>query len=109
MINCFMLDITKTSRVCCITDRPTTPMSSRCPPFFLTLNILHTMLTLSPFLHQGSFLDFDWSDGDVVFANSTCFDDELMLGLSKSAEKLKAGAIVVTFTKGEEKFVVLFQ
>lgn len=27
---------------------------------------------------QGSFLEFDWSDGDVVFANSTCFDDELM-------------------------------
>lgn len=26
----------------------------------------------------GSFLDFDWSDGDVVFANSTCFDEALM-------------------------------
>ncbi len=31
---------------------------------------------------QGSFLDFDWSDGEVVFANSTCFDDALMLSLS---------------------------
>ncbi len=49
---------------------------------------------------EGSFLDFDWSDGEVVFANSTCFDDELMLGLSKAAEKLRPGAIVVTFTKG---------
>ena len=29
-------------------------------------------------LVHGSFLDWDWSDGDVVFANSTCFDDELM-------------------------------
>lgn len=27
---------------------------------------------------EGSFLDFDWSDGDVVFANSTCFDEALM-------------------------------
>jgi hypothetical protein len=33
---------------------------------------------------QGSFLDFDWADGDVVFANSTCFDDALMLSLSEA-------------------------
>lgn len=32
--------------------------------------------------HQGSFLDYDWSDGDLVFANSTCFDDELMANMS---------------------------
>jgi hypothetical protein len=50
-------------------------------------------------LFDGSFLDFDWADGDVVFANSTCFDDELMADMSKQAEKLKPGAIVVTFTK----------
>jgi len=31
----------------------------------------------------GSFLDYDWSDGDVVFANSTCFDDELMDSMGK--------------------------
>ena len=23
---------------------------------------------------EGSILEDDWSDGDVVFANSTCFD-----------------------------------
>ena len=28
------------------------------------------------FIH-GSILDIDWSDGDVVFANSTCFDGRL--------------------------------
>ena len=33
-------------------------------------------------MHQGSFLDYDWSDGDLVFANSTCFDDFLMGSLS---------------------------
>jgi hypothetical protein len=49
---------------------------------------------------EGSFTDFDWSNGDVVFANSTCFSDELMADLSVQAEKLKPGAIVVTFTKG---------
>ena len=28
--------------------------------------------------HCGSFLEYDWSDGDVIFMNSTCFDEELM-------------------------------
>lgn len=49
---------------------------------------------------EGSFLDYDWSDGDVVFANSTCFEDDLMAQLSQQAERLKPGAMVVTFTKG---------
>ena len=26
-----------------------------------------------------------WADGDVIFANSTCFDDELMEGMSEEA------------------------
>jgi SAM-dependent methyltransferase len=47
-----------------------------------------------------SLIDYDWSDGDVVFANSTCFDDSLMQELSEKAELLKAGSIVITFTKG---------
>ena len=51
-------------------------------------------------VYMGSFLDFDWTDGDVVFANSTCFDDDLMAQLSKMAEGLQPGAVLVTFTKG---------
>ena len=53
-------------------------------------------------VYMGSFLEFDWRDGDVVFANSTCFDDDLMTALSQMAHNLKPGAIVVTFTKGLE-------
>lgn len=34
-------------------------------------------------VYAGSFLDYDWSDGDVVFANSTCFDDDLMEDMGK--------------------------
>lgn len=59
-------------------------------------------------MYEGSFLDFDWSDGDVVFANSTCFDDELMMDMSKKAERLKAGAIIVTFTKVKKLLVLWF-
>lgn len=41
-----------------------------------------------------------WRDGDIVFANSTCFDDDLMLEMAKLAAKMKPGAFFVTFTKG---------
>lgn len=36
--------------------------------------------------------------GDVVFANSTCFDDKLMSKLAQGASALKEGAIVITTT-----------
>ena len=52
-------------------------------------------------LVQGSMLEgYDWSDGDVIFANSTCFDDILMEEMGRRAELLQPGAFVVTFTKG---------
>lgn len=36
--------------------------------------------------------------GDVVFANSTCYGDDLMNKLAQGAAALKEGAIVVTMT-----------
>jgi len=50
------------------------------------------------FLH-GSFLEADWSDSDLVFANSTCFVEELMNLIATQAEKLKDGSFVITLTK----------
>ena len=49
---------------------------------------------------RGSLLKYDWSDGDVVFMNSTCFSDELMEDIASKAKDLKPGAFVVSFTKG---------
>lgn len=46
----------------------------------------------------GSILDYDWSDGDIVFVNSTCFTDDLMNQVSQKANLLSPGAIVITFT-----------
>ena len=63
-------------------------------------NILCSAQRQHAAVYKGSFVEYDWSDGDVVFANSTCFDDDLMTALSRKAEALKPGAIVVTFTKG---------
>ena len=51
-------------------------------------------------LVEGSLLEKDWSDGDVVFVNSTCFDDSLMEAMGRQAERLKPGTYFVTFTKG---------
>lgn len=39
---------------------------------------------------RGDFLNVrakDWRDGDVVFCNSTCFDDELMQKVCDRASK----------------------
>ena len=43
-------------------------------------------------LVQGDFLELDWSDADVVYANATRFDEPLMEAISKKAESLKKGA-----------------
>ena len=45
------------------------------------------------------FLEYDFSDGDIFFVHSTCFQDELMDQLSKKLECLKKGARVITVTK----------
>lgn len=50
-------------------------------------------------MHHASILNYDWSDGDFIFANSTNFDRDLMCRLSELASALKPAAIVVTFTK----------
>ena len=41
----------------------------------------------------------DWRDGDIVFANSTCYDDELMGKIGVIAIGMKKGAFFVSFTK----------
>eukprot|EP00607_Mallomonas_marina_P010650 CAMPEP_0182422536 /NCGR_PEP_ID=MMETSP1167-20130531/8274_1 /TAXON_ID=2988 /ORGANISM="Mallomonas Sp, Strain CCMP3275" /LENGTH=251 /DNA_ID=CAMNT_0024600695 /DNA_START=147 /DNA_END=899 /DNA_ORIENTATION=+ len=40
-----------------------------------------------------------WSDADLVFANSTCFDAALMCKLATCAENMRQGALFVTTTK----------
>ncbi len=48
----------------------------------------------------GDMLELDWLDADVCFANSTCFDHELMQRLSIKAEGLRPGSVFITLTKG---------
>jgi len=49
---------------------------------------------------NSDFRLIDWSDADVCFANSTCFDEQLMTDLARQAERMKLGAYFMTLTKG---------
>lgn len=62
-------------------------------------------------VYEGSILEDDWSDGDFIFANSTCFSLDLIDSISKLGEKLRPGSIFVTFTKAltSKAFEVLEQ
>jgi hypothetical protein len=48
---------------------------------------------------NGDFLQSDWSDASLLFANSTCFSPDLMESLSVKADEVKVGAYFITFTK----------
>ena len=51
---------------------------------------------------QGSILDttlIDWTDGDVVFANSTCFDNSMMQMLFEISQTMKLGSIFITLSQ----------
>lgn len=36
---------------------------------------------------------------DIIFANSTCFDDQLMRAMASLAERMKQGSRFITLTK----------
>jgi hypothetical protein len=54
--------------------------------------------------HCTSFEDFDWSDGDCIFVNSTSFDAKLMGILARMAERLKGQSVIITFTKSLKEY-----
>lgn len=48
---------------------------------------------------QGDITKLDWSDADVIFANSTCFDADLMAAIAIVADRMRVGSFCVTFTR----------
>eukprot|EP00743_Colponemidia_sp_Colp-15_P012154 GILK01013736.1.p1 GENE.GILK01013736.1~~GILK01013736.1.p1 ORF type:complete len:241 (+),score=18.40 GILK01013736.1:46-768(+) len=48
---------------------------------------------------KGDFLQVDWSGADLVFANSTCFEPELMSRLAQRSERMSPGSFFVTVTR----------
>lgn len=45
------------------------------------------------------FLQYDFSDGDIIFTHSTCFPEELWTALIKKCEQLKKGTVLITVTR----------
>lgn len=48
---------------------------------------------------QDSFLNYNFQDVNLVFANSTCFDDDLMNSLIEKLSVLVEGSYVITVTR----------
>jgi predicted RNA methylase len=48
---------------------------------------------------KGDMLKSDFSEADVVFTHSTCFDEEFMRALAEKMEGLKKGSFVITITQ----------
>lgn len=51
-------------------------------------------------LHLGSFLDYDLSNADFIFMNSTCFQEDLMEALEEKLEMVPANAMIISLSKG---------
>jgi Histone methylation protein DOT1 len=58
---------------------------------------------------QGDITKIEWSDGDVVFANSTCYDEPLMRELAVIADRMKVGSFFLSLTRKlpSAKFLIL--
>jgi hypothetical protein len=50
-------------------------------------------------LMHGDATVIKWSDADVVFINSTCFEDSLLEKLATQASDLKPGSFIFTTTR----------
>ena len=49
---------------------------------------------------NGDFLQENWKDANLIFANSTCFSEELIRKIANKANnECKKGTIIVTFSK----------
>ena len=52
--------------------------------------------------YLGSIFDLsvcDWTDGDIVYVNSTCFDVSMMLKVHDIATHMKVGSIIITLSR----------
>ena len=51
---------------------------------------------------EGDFLTdtavAEWTNADIVFANSTCFNSELMVQIANFAVQMRSGSRLITFT-----------
>lgn len=46
----------------------------------------------------GDILAYDWSDGDIIFANSTCFTMPMFRKIAEKCKDLAVGSYVITYS-----------
>ena len=59
-------------------------------------------IVLNYHFYLGSIFDLtlcDWTDGDVVYVNSTCFDVKMLLQVYEISTKMKKGSIIITLSR----------
>ncbi len=45
-------------------------------------------------------IQYDWSDGTVIFVSSTCYTREVMWQIERLCDKLAVGTILITLSRG---------
>ncbi len=48
---------------------------------------------------NADFIEYDFTDSDLIFAHSTCFYDELMIALEEKCANIKEGTKIILVTK----------
>jgi SAM-dependent methyltransferase len=62
-------------------------------------NFRHKLALQSVEFYCEDVLNYDWSDGTVIFACSTCFEDDLINAIGEKAKDLQQGAYLITLKK----------
>jgi len=62
-------------------------------------NFRHKLALQSVDFYCEDVLNYDWSDGTVIFTCSTCFEDELIHAIGEKAKDLQQGAYLISFNK----------
>jgi SAM-dependent methyltransferase len=62
-------------------------------------NFRHKLASQSVEFYCEDVLKYDWSDGTVIFACSTCFADDLINAIGDQAKDLQHGAYLITLKK----------
>ncbi len=72
-------------------------LAQRLPPRFPPQARNHRQIVLE--FHHGDFRDYNFSDGDVIFIQSTCYDAALMHELAQKLLHQKLGSLIITVSQ----------
>ena len=68
---------------------------------FDNFNRAHQLFSSNLKFIKGSIFDltlYDWTSNDVIFINSTCFSDEMMIKIYEHIKQTRRGTYIISFT-----------